>query len=139
MRGVNTAHACRLQKQGLVCWSPQATVNVHPDLSPARVIGKGSLWRDPLSVKWFISNWLGVYFGLFVLLGIIHRLHHYTAFKYKILSWNSTWHRLIGPWHLLAITSLSIHKFPRGAPVKNKVGETSGKAAEVAFQWYFVC
>jgi len=33
----------------------------------------------------------------------------------------------------------AIHKFPRGAPVKNKVGETSGDAAEVAFQWYFVC
>jgi len=32
-----------------------------------------------------------------------------------------------------------IHKFQRGAPVKNKVGETSGDAAEVAFQWYFVC
>jgi len=35
--------------------------------------------------------------------------------------------------------SVTIHKFPRGAPVKNKVGETSGEAAEVAFQWYFVC
>lgn len=34
---------------------------------------------------------------------------------------------------------LFIQKFPRGTPVKNKVGETSGEAAEVAFQWYFVC
>jgi len=36
-------------------------------------------------------------------------------------------------------TANGIHKFLRGTPVKNKVGETSGEAAEVAFQWYFVC
>ncbi len=34
---------------------------------------------------------------------------------------------------------LSIHKFPGGATVIKIMGKTSGEAAEVVYQWYFVC
>ncbi len=47
-------------------------------------------------------------------------------------------------WHsaeTLQVVSvmLVIQKFLGGATVKKNVGKTSGEAAEVVYQWYFVC
>ncbi len=96
MKGVNTAHAHRLQRQGLARQSPPAGANVHPDWERP---GEGDKNRKDVKRSvgsWMmcICNWLGVYFCLLIFAcdntQLMKMTFHNVAFKHHMKS--------ISPW-----------------------------------------